>query len=235
MKINKITNPIIKFLNQSFLKIGFDFERIRTIHPWENDPQFKRLVTKIAKETVVDRKRLYILQQTVKTVAEIDGEVIELGTYKGGTAYLIGTTFNNVAPKKKIYLFDTFDGLPEINKKLDMAYKGNEFQDTSLESVVSFLKPIKNIKFYKGLFKDTLPKLPEKKFCFAHIDADLYQSVKESCEFLYPKTVSGGVWIFDDYGFKKHDGAKKAVDDFFKDKNEKPILLPTGQAILFKQ
>ena len=41
--------------------------------------------------------------------------------------------------------------------------------------------------------------------------------------------------LFDDYGFESCPGAKQAVDEFFRDKAEKPLVLPTAQAIIFKQ
>jgi hypothetical protein len=40
--------------------------------------------------------------------------------------------------------------------------------------------------------------------------------------------------IFDDYGFPACHGEKVAVDEFFADKAESPIALPTGQAIILK-
>ena len=43
--------------------------------------------------------------------------------------------------------------------------------------------------------------------------------------------VTGGIMIFDDYGFPAcRGGEKDAVDEFFADKEERPITLPTGQA-----
>ena len=63
---------------------------------------------------------------------------------------------------------------------------------------------------------------------------DIYKSVIDCCEFIYPRLLKGGVLIFDDYGFRSCPGAKKAVDYFFRDKIEVPLILPTGQAIIFK-
>jgi hypothetical protein len=41
--------------------------------------------------------------------------------------------------------------------------------------------------------------------------------------------------VFDDYGFPACRGEKDAVDEFFSTRSEKPICLPTGQAIVIKQ
>jgi hypothetical protein len=46
------------------------------------------------------------------------------------------------------------------------------------------------------------------------LDTDWYESTKVELEILYPKLVRGGVLIIDDYGHWR--GARKAVDDYFK-------------------
>ena len=40
--------------------------------------------------------------------------------------------------------------------------------------------------------------------------------------------------IFDDYGFPSCPGARQAIDEYFMDKPEKPLILATGQAVVFK-
>jgi len=105
--------------------------------------------------------------------------------------------------------------------------------DTDLETVRSFLG-YENIIFYEGLFKDTFRKAENEKFCFVHIDSDLYESVKQCCEFFYPRMIQGGIMIFDDYGFIRYIGARQAVDDFFAEKPEHGIYLPTGQYMILK-
>ena len=45
--------------------------------------------------------------------------------------------------------------------------------------------------------------------------ANFYESTKIELEILYPKLVSGGFLIIDDYGHFK--GCRKAVDEYFRD------------------
>ncbi len=40
--------------------------------------------------------------------------------------------------------------------------------------------------------------------------------------------------MFDDYGFASCPGARRAVDEFFVDKPERPLGLQTGQALVVK-
>jgi len=54
------------------------------------------------------------------------------------------------------------------------------------------------------------------------------------CEVSRSPQFSAGGFFFDDYGFPTCPGARQAVDEFFADKPEVPLVLPTGQAIVIK-
>ena len=56
------------------------------------------------------------------------------------------------------------------------------------------------------------------KFSFVHIDVDLYQPTLDCLEFFFPKLVSGGIIVCDDYNSSQFPGAKNAWDYYFKDK-----------------
>jgi len=46
---------------------------------------------------------------------------------------------------------------------------------------------------------------------------------------------TGGVMLYDDYGFRSYRYAiRAAVDEFFAQMEEKPIVLPTAQAVVIK-
>ena len=64
---------------------------------------------------------------------------------------------------------------------------------------------------------------------------DLYQPIKDSLDFFYDRTLKNGIIVFDDYGYISFPGAKKAVDDFLKEKKDFFLPLPSGQAFLIKQ
>jgi O-methyltransferase len=64
---------------------------------------------------------------------------------------------------------------------------------------------------------------------------DIYKSIVDSLNFIWPRLSSGGIIVFDDYGFPTCPGAREAVDDFFSGKSAIPLRLHTGQAIVFKK
>ena len=89
-----------------------------------------------------------------------------------------------------------------------------------------------HIDIRPGWIPDTFQGLEQNRYAFAHVDVDIYQSTLDCCEYFYPRLVPGGVLLFDEYTFAAARGEKDAVDEFFADKPESPITLPTGQALI---
>ena len=98
-----------------------------------------------------------------------------------------------------------------------------------------FFSDNNRVKIYPGFIPGTFGPVDKKTFSFVHIDVDLYHSTKDCIEFFYPRLTRGAIVIDDDYGFPRYRlAAKKALDDFFSDKPEKPITLRTGQCLIIK-
>ena len=85
-----------------------------------------------------------------------------------------------------------------------------------------------------GYIPDTFAHARIDQLAYAHVDVDLYQSVLDCVEYVYPKLVPGGILMFDDYGFPSCSRAREAADRAFASRREKPIYLPTGQALVLK-
>ncbi|MGM3941125.1 TylF/MycF family methyltransferase, partial [Salmonella sp. NW387] len=74
------------------------------------------------------------------------------------------------------------------------------------------------------------------RYCFVHVDVDLYQPTRDSIQFFYPRMVPGGIMLFDDYGSgMQSPGAARAVDDFMAGNPEPVIDAPTAQAFIIKR
>lgn len=206
-----------------------------TYSPWLED-WFQQIYGKIRHQTIVTEDRCYIIHQFCRHCAGIEGDYAECGVYKGGTAFLIADTLiNNNIQDKVVHLFDTFTGMPTIANDDPSGLTEGYFGDTSLDAVKDYLRLFPLVVFHPGVIPETFKALDGKRFAFVHIDVDLYQSVKDCCEFFYEQLSSGGVMIFDDYGsmlFKY--SAKQAIDEFFDAKPETPISLRTGQAFIIR-
>lgn len=90
------------------------------------------------------------------------------------------------------------------------------------------------VVFHPGFIPVTFSGLEAEQIAFAHIDVDIYKSIVDCLDFIWPRLSSGGVIVFDDYGFPTCPGARQAVDTFFAAKQEVPLCLSTGQAIVCK-
>jgi hypothetical protein len=79
---------------------------------------------------------------------------------------------------------------------------------------------LKNIKIIKGNFSETMSKSNTFKgdIFASFLDCDLYESYKTCLDFLWPKTIKGGIFYLDEYYSLKFPGAKIAVDEFLIDK-----------------
>ncbi|MGD0893943.1 MAG: TylF/MycF/NovP-related O-methyltransferase [Terracidiphilus sp.] len=172
--------------------------------------------------TLNAKYNLYSLALTASRRCE--GDLAECGVYKGGTARILA----ELLPERPLHLFDTFKGMPETDPKHDL-HKLGDFADTSEKSVRSYLSGYANVNVVQGLIPDSLQIVSDRTFSFVHIDLDIYSAIKSACEFFYPKVASGGVLLFDDYGFPSCPGARTAVDEFFADKPEITMVMPTGQ------
>ena len=73
--------------------------------------------------------------------------------------------------------------------------------------------PGRRAEAVKGKVEDTLPARAPQQVSLLRLDTDWYESTRHELKHLYPKVVSGGVVIIDDYGYFR--GARKAVDEYF--------------------
>jgi O-methyltransferase len=202
--------------------------------PWNDYGEFARYRALAAPATLVSRERLYVLYAMALNAIHLEGDFWECGVYKGGTARMLAELLVARAQAGvRLHLFDTFSGMPETDRELDVHREG-DFSDTSLEEVRRVVGNRERVEFHPGWIPDTFGGMSEARVALAHIDVDIYQSVRDCCEFIYPLMKPGGVMIFDDYGFPSCPGARKAVDEFFADKAETPLVLETGQALVIR-
>jgi O-methyltransferase len=201
--------------------------------PWL-EPEFKIRYEEIKSYTLVGIDRCWYLTTIARQALALDdGAFLEAGAYRGGTALLLRKLIEGSREKRKFYVLDSFSGMQTVDRIKDR-HKVGDLSDTSLEAVRSIVGDLDFIEYRKGWIPSTFAGLEAERFSFAHIDVDLYKSVLDCCEFIYPRLCPGGVLIFDDYGFPNNPGARRAVDEYFKGRNEQPIVLTTGQALVWK-
>ena len=182
----------------------------------------------------ISPERAYVLLEFLShSMKNVQGDVIEMGVYKGSTAFLIADTMLKNNYKRNLFLCDTFEGTP-MESENDNLFRHGRYSDTSLEDVENYLKDFSFIKYIKGFIPKSLDLISDNKFSVCHLHLNLYQSTKNALDFVYDRILSGGVIIVEDYGLNKCLGVKKAVDEFCLDNSCTVINLTTGQGVILK-
>lgn len=217
--LNNIINYILSKRNGVILYYS-DQEKLKIM----------KIINTIKKENtlLLANNEAYQLFMAVKATQKIDGDIAEVGVYRGGSGKLIC-----LAKKDKyLHLFDTFEGLPSPTSSDNHSqFRKGEYK-ASFENVKNYLKNFPNVQIYKGIFPSTAGLVKNKKFSLVHLDVDLYESTLNSLKFFYPRMKSGGVIISHDY--PDSIGVKKAIDNFFKNKKSPIIEMSGSQCLIVK-
>jgi O-methyltransferase len=201
--------------------------------PWEGDPEFDTLYRTVKPHTLVARDRCWILWKTLQQALALEGDVVECGVFRGGTALLEAKTIAKAGQDRQLHLFDSFEGMPTTTGGIDRLDAG-DLSTTSAADVEKLLREFAFAHIHVGFIPGTFEGLAISTVAWAHVDVDIYQTVLDSVEYLYPKLVPGGFLVFDDYGFPSCAGARRAVDEAFSTRPEVPVCLPTGQCLVIK-
>ncbi|HEY6213192.1 MAG TPA: TylF/MycF/NovP-related O-methyltransferase, partial [Vicinamibacterales bacterium] len=159
------------------------------------------------------------------------GAFVELGVARGGCAAMLGKlAFEDAGLQRTLWLFDSFEGLPDPTvDDFDAARgqgTGGHVTPLGRGSCLGMLEDVEWLLFercrlkrdrvtlVKGWFQDTLPEHARRigPIALLRIDGDWYESTKVCLEHLYDHVVAGGVIIVDDY--ESCFGCTKAVDEF---------------------
>ncbi len=170
---------------------------------------------------------LYLIYSVALAQSRRPGAMAEVGVFRGGSAKLICKAKGD----KLLRLFDTYEGLPESSKEDRGIHKKNQYA-CSLENVQAYVAGFENVSFHKGIFPDSANGVEEDQYCFCHFDVDLYEGTKACLEYFYPRMIPGGIMISHDYSLLA--GVEQAFQEFFHDKPEEIIDMPTTQCMVVK-
>jgi len=198
--------------------------------------RFARLMLTVKPQyTMVTNKNLLILYSLVRRVNDMNliGDIVECGVWNGGSAAVMGVAHaahNENGIKRSIWLFDSFEGLPQATEKDGLAERQNYFKGWNkgdirkVEQVFAKLRvPLKEVKIISGWFHETLRRATVKQIAILHVDADWYESVKLALGTFYDKVVPGGFVILNDYN--TWEGCNHALNDFLTERHLSNIAI----------
>jgi O-methyltransferase len=169
--------------------------------------------------------RLAVLRLMSKEIHQrnIEGDVAELGVYKGATA----AQLNRLFPERTLHLFDTFEGFfgADVTAENGRSHaRSGDFSDTSADLVRSRLPYPEQTRFYIGRFPSLLPA-DETRFCLVSLDPDLYLPTATGLRWFYPRMNKGGVIVVHDYNNLQFSGVRDAVNEFCDEYGVVPVPL----------
>ena len=258
-------NKFAKLLNSVSKRFGYRFTKIQNrdwCDDFVGLSDFEKKTLEIAsKYSMTGFERMFFLIKALRQIQidDVEGDFVECGVWRGGNLILFQKmieklNFNN----RKIFAYDTFSGMSQPSKE------DSNINNESAEKILNSLKkkkvdPEKNIIFAKCNLEDVkknfemntenndnlicikgevektlkiVENLPTK-ISLLRLDTDWYESTKIELEVLFPLLSKNGILIIDDYGYWK--GSKKAVDEYFKDKNINLFKIDFTSRYLFKR
>ena len=179
--------------------------------------------------------RAYVACWAVQKASGIDGDFVECGVNTGMLDRMIIEYVDFGKLPKKFYLMDTFQGMDEAySTEAEMKRSHTMGYVDVYEQVKKTFKEFPNVELVKGPIPDTLPLVPSKAIAYLSIDMNCVAPEVAALEYFWDRIVSGGVVLFDDYGFPGHEDQKRAHDAFAMKKNVSILALPTGQGLIIK-
>lgn len=202
-----------------------------------------RIIAYVRPYTMTSDLRIEALLKAVRFVvsANISGAMVECGVWRGGSVLAMILQLQQLGvTDRDIYLYDTFDGMPEPTEKdtseyeksaletwneamrenrpaWDNLFSPSVFNEQDVQStILATGYPADKIHFIRGRVEDTIPASMPPEIAILRLDTDWYESTRHELQHLYPRLEKGGVLIIDDYGH--WDGARAAVDEYFSDK-----------------
>ncbi|MBN6039537.1 TylF/MycF/NovP-related O-methyltransferase [Amycolatopsis sp. 195334CR] len=153
---------------------------------------------------------------------DLDGAVVECGTWKGGMA---AAMMQLGGPGRSYHFYDSFEGgLPQATPTdgedamtWQAATDDPLYFDNLRTRAEDFRALVGEAGFpavhvHEGWFEDTVPRYDGEPIAVLRLDGDWYDSTMVCLDHLYPHVKADGIIILDDYD--AWDGCSRAVHDY---------------------
>ena len=191
------------------------------------------IVTRVAPftHTGLDRRAGLVLAVDHIVKHGIPGDIVECGVWRGGSMMAVALALlARGDTSRQLFLYDTFEGMSEPTAE-DRSHTGESARaqlartargagvwcEAGLADVQANLwstgYPRDKMHFIQGKVEDTIPARMPGAIALLRLDTDWYESTRHELLHLYPRLVSQGVLVIDDYGHWQ--GARQAVDEYF--------------------
>ena len=210
----------------------FSSRRLRGQFHELKDDQFWQILPEVHDFTQLPMEPMWSLYEATRYLVnkDIRGDFVECGVFFGGASMLIARTLLALGVSDRdLWLYDSFGGFVGKQAQDDVTWYGDkidlrldDFQSIVETNIASTGYPADRTKLVQGDIEQTAIDNPHSAIALLRLDTDTYHSTAAELEHFYPKLVTGGVLIIDDYGHAL--GARRAVDEYFADPNRRCML-----------
>ena len=179
--------------------------------------------------------RAHVLCWAGKSIESLEGDLVECGVDRGGTAMLLVRYLKlDDHPKRRMFLYDTFCGLDRMRSSVAEWKHYEGIYSECYEDVRHRFAAFTNVIICRGSIPDSFDESASKRVVLLHIDMNAAEPERAVLEFFWPRLVPGAIVILDDYAWVACHRQKASMDEFAKSVGVPILSLPTGQGMLMK-
>lgn len=189
--------------------------------------------------------------EVFKLIQDLPGDIVECGVYKGSSLLSFARFLETFCPgdrTRKVLGFDHFRGLADRTEKDGLddrvgntaeGWNPGAFRDTLFALVDAFnadafvtVRP--RIELVDGDVCQTagqyVAENPGTRISLLHLDMDLYEPTLAALKAFWPRILTGGVVLFDEFAIREWPGETEAVEEFFEGRPPRIVKLPWASA-----
>jgi hypothetical protein len=202
-------------------------------HAFVDDDRFREAYERAVRAAGWDyriRWRAHTILWAAATAASVDGAFVECGTGRG---FMSSAICEYLAwSDRAFYLYDTFEPtlLNQIGARTG---ETSDYYATSADAVRENFAEWPGVRLVVGQLPGTLDRTPDR-VAFLHVDLNHAPPEQAVVRHFWPRMTTGGVLVYDDYGFVEYEASRRAADELSRELGFAIFASPTGQGIVVK-
>ncbi|TPQ28519.1 class I SAM-dependent methyltransferase [Methylomonas sp. EFPC3] len=162
---------------------------------------------------------------------------VECGVCDGLTSFFALSAASGCGNDWGAYLYDAWEAMRGDllldSEKANQGEYGYLNVDVTRANLAKFGD---RVRFNKGYIPESFAQSENPEaIVWIHIDLNSATPTIAALDFFWPRMVSGGVVLFDDYAWAGYEDTRNLILQWLKGKEGTLLPLPTGQALIFKR
>ena len=188
----------------------------RFYDPWQHSEFYRELRSTVtgSPQSMLNESKIQFLVECLKQTLHLEGDVLEVGTWQGGSAWPLAKLLASRGLEKRLVLLDFFETLPPHISEGIMC----------LDEIQEWFSFYPQAEIHSGNVDQHPEPMTEGTWCFIHYDAGFNPNrLARSFGRLQP----GGIMILDNYGHVAANPGK--FDNWFAKRNHEVSTTPQSE------